>query len=668
MVDGSGTYTQTGTGAVTRSVQARLQEVISVKDFGATGEGLVDDTAAIEAAHDAALVDGRSLFFPPGTYLATLAKTVCTEGGPMSCSFQAASGMSWIGVRGKSIIKLKDGESTDVSPKYFSLIVGNSVIDHLNLEGLTFDLNGQNNRINPRRYRSSTVTVTSASPAVVTWTNHGLLANEKFFFTSTTGALPAGLTILRPYYVKTVLTANTFTISAAAGGTAIDTGGSQSGMHQGTGGSYTFFNCAALMISGSVATVGADARLNRAKILNCEFVNGPGVSTLVLAQTNANSDGLSAGSVLGDDIEIAGCRFHDNGLDCDDHSTIFGWANNVRVHHNVFSASLPSSGVQGPLAAMELHGSDTWFTHNKVFNYAWGVYFADNFTERVRGQYVTDNSFIVTKKACRAWVELSTSPGIEIVRFSRNRVWLIDAFPGEFDGDGSQIKKAIDFRPSYGAIYDYQIDANIITNLDTFAAWGIVIASIAANTAISNGKCYANTLGGFSDSIVVGGGDGFVFELDCDENLITDVRPTEVNTNTIGIYHLGQSGAVRIRNNSVRRGPAGSSGHPEYGLYLTGSAMDLDMDGNNAEGDAVAGIFDAIAVSGRRTGRQARTFNGVPTQSTWKIGDQTENLAAAALLGSAPNRYTVRGYTRITNGSGNALNTDWVEQRCPTGT
>jgi hypothetical protein len=61
-------YNQGGTGAQTRSVEAKLQESVSVKDFGAVGDGVTDDTAAIQAAIDAT---GGGLFFPEGTYAVT---------------------------------------------------------------------------------------------------------------------------------------------------------------------------------------------------------------------------------------------------------------------------------------------------------------------------------------------------------------------------------------------------------------------------------------------------------------------------------------------------------------------------------------------------------------------------------------------------------------------
>lgn len=74
-------------------------------------------------------------------------------------------------------------------------------------------------------------TITIASPAVVTKTTHGLIAGDSVKFT-TTGALPTGLLPDTRYYVlSSGLTANDFQLSSTPGGTAINTSGSQSGIH-----------------------------------------------------------------------------------------------------------------------------------------------------------------------------------------------------------------------------------------------------------------------------------------------------------------------------------------------------------------------------------------------------------------------------------------------------
>lgn len=60
-------YTPAGTGAVSTDVQTKLRESVSVKDFGAVGDGVTDDTAAIQAALNsgAKIVNG----IPGDTYL-----------------------------------------------------------------------------------------------------------------------------------------------------------------------------------------------------------------------------------------------------------------------------------------------------------------------------------------------------------------------------------------------------------------------------------------------------------------------------------------------------------------------------------------------------------------------------------------------------------------------
>jgi hypothetical protein len=60
-------FIQAGTGAVTRTAQAKMRDVVSVKDFGAVGDGVTNDAASIQTAIAASA--GKTLYFPDGTYL-----------------------------------------------------------------------------------------------------------------------------------------------------------------------------------------------------------------------------------------------------------------------------------------------------------------------------------------------------------------------------------------------------------------------------------------------------------------------------------------------------------------------------------------------------------------------------------------------------------------------
>ena len=58
-------FTQAGAGAVTRSVTSKLRDTVSVKDFGAVGDGVADDTAAIQAALNSS---AAAIYIPQGRY------------------------------------------------------------------------------------------------------------------------------------------------------------------------------------------------------------------------------------------------------------------------------------------------------------------------------------------------------------------------------------------------------------------------------------------------------------------------------------------------------------------------------------------------------------------------------------------------------------------------
>ena len=66
-------FRQSTAAAVPRTVEEKLRDIVSVKDFGAKGDGQADDTFAFQAAIDARSGLAASIYVPPGSYRITRA-------------------------------------------------------------------------------------------------------------------------------------------------------------------------------------------------------------------------------------------------------------------------------------------------------------------------------------------------------------------------------------------------------------------------------------------------------------------------------------------------------------------------------------------------------------------------------------------------------------------
>ncbi len=60
------TFVQDGTGAIERTIQDKAREIVSVKDFGAVGDGVTNDRAAIQTALNSG---AKKVIFPRGQYI-----------------------------------------------------------------------------------------------------------------------------------------------------------------------------------------------------------------------------------------------------------------------------------------------------------------------------------------------------------------------------------------------------------------------------------------------------------------------------------------------------------------------------------------------------------------------------------------------------------------------
>jgi hypothetical protein len=85
-------YNEGSTGAVDTNVELKLQEIVSVKDFGAVGDGITDDTDAIQNALNVA--SNKTILFPAGTYKITYLLSVDTL---VNCSLIGEGNASIVG-------------------------------------------------------------------------------------------------------------------------------------------------------------------------------------------------------------------------------------------------------------------------------------------------------------------------------------------------------------------------------------------------------------------------------------------------------------------------------------------------------------------------------------------------------------------------------------------
>jgi len=126
LADLGGGFIQAGSGAVQRTVESKLQDVVSVLDFGADSTGATDSTNAISTAISSGT---KRLFFPPGTYIVGhIYKT-------------GLAGLELFGAPGKSIIKKKDGTYGVNVDGAISGIIDFVSCSDITLRGIKFDGN-----------------------------------------------------------------------------------------------------------------------------------------------------------------------------------------------------------------------------------------------------------------------------------------------------------------------------------------------------------------------------------------------------------------------------------------------------------------------------------------------------------------------------------------------
>ena len=409
-------------GVTKRTTVAEISSAfVNVKTYGAVGDGVADDTQAIQNAIDAVSSAGRTIYFPAGTYKVVPATLKDWEGTPlgegqMTCAFVMKSGMSLLGDIGATL-KLANSVSTTAVPKRLALFFTNVPLQNLSFVGLTMDMNGLNNRISP------------SAPA-----------------------------------------------------------------------SFNLYNQAMIHVTGTIA--GVAARCDNVVIDNCKFLNTAGTSCIVMAQSN------SAGVTLGTNWSITNCFFKNNGLDTNDHSSVFAWANDVVCSNNIFTADtmFPNGivGNSGTFVGYEVHGANQRFVDNLVENYWQGMWVASNLTSDADNIVIANNTFSPINFAAIDFFRFDAAESIiKKVLIDGNTIGLDDTVPPT--GVLPTLKTGIQIAPYY-KISDVQISNNIASKIGTSKASAfvnVVSQAAAASQAHSDIVIKNNYTTGYTFGVVL---------------------------------------------------------------------------------------------------------------------------------------------------------------------
>lgn len=186
---------------VTRSLQSKLDDFASVRDFGALGDGVTDDTAAINRAlfqlfcRESTVSSRRSLFFPAGTYRVT--DTILIP--------------SYAKLYGEG----KDSSVITLSASEWSIVANYSVGDRVFVTGEGFYQAQQNSTST-----AVVITQTASGTNKITLTSTtGLSVGQRIVF-SGSGATTSGLIPGNSYYILTIVGDDITVSTTPSGSTA----------------------------------------------------------------------------------------------------------------------------------------------------------------------------------------------------------------------------------------------------------------------------------------------------------------------------------------------------------------------------------------------------------------------------------------------------------------
>ena len=183
------------------------------------------------------------------------------------------------------------------------------------------------------------------------------------------------------------------------------------------------------------------ARIDHCHIANTAFQNANGVSCIVMGQSETRK------APLGRDWCLEDCAFYENGLDTDDHSSIYAFAEDVSVSRCVFANQRSFDGV-GVNTAYEVHGSRQKISECCFENMLRGIWVANNYSSITEETHITHNTFRTVFYGIDFFHDRADAESINDTKIDRNFFVFDDKQIASFPG--LDFKSAVQIASDYG--------------------------------------------------------------------------------------------------------------------------------------------------------------------------------------------------------------------------
>lgn len=648
-------FLQSGTGTVARTAESKLREIVSVKDFGAAGDGITDDAVAIQSAINAVVAaGGGKVFFPAGTYM-------------LGDALDFGSNVTLEGVGAGSVLRPM---STSLVPMIRHVGTSGAVLTDVTISKLA--LRGRWDELQSEGGSNGLITVTYVHRLTI---ENCILSYSRFFGMNINNCDDVKVMGNSLRYMPRDMIGVWNTPNALIGYNTL-LGNDDDGISVSTASPYTapirsgvivFGN--SLTDTGPIRAVGARGiqvignRICRSKGQGIAIFQHPGDTNLssthsiVIADNLINDvidrmyflDGSVSTTALKTYIFVDSANWSNGGS-----GAIPGEPDGSGVVAEPYSDYYTTSG---PSNADQVRASSGVLVKGNVCKRTLPAVAA--YSDWGFGQAYTKNGFFNTP------VLESHIRGRGIALRIPLESALIESNILEAGAHGIGIELAENVTPADRLIRGVVIRGNVIRDALNSGIYAPLPALKHQDLTIEDNFIDCDPLFQSSNRGVNG-------------TWITQAQPVALELTNHGGVVVSRN-TIRNASQAIVQAGASAVQQIEFNTVFADAAASGFSTSNKGIG-TIPGIGDgsqwwlqsedsdpASTTYKNSLGANLRNYSLLPTNGKWLAGTFIRSRSSA-VSGTAGSRYVLLGWVRTTTGTGNVLNTDWIELRCLTGT